>query len=60
MTDGGAVHQSINVTPAIAKSLGLDRDHLTDALVASVTPDSPAAQAGIKQGDVIIAAGGAT
>jgi serine protease Do len=31
---------------------------VTGALVASVTPDSPAAQAGIKQGDVITAAGG--
>jgi serine protease Do len=47
-----------NVTPAIAKSLGLDPDHPTGALVASVTPDSPAARAGIKQGDVITAAGG--
>jgi serine protease Do len=46
------------VTPAIAKSLGLDPDHATGALVASVTPDSPAAKAGIKQGDVITAAGG--
>ena len=47
-----------NVTPAIAKSLGLDPDHPTGALVASVTADSPAARAGIKQGDVITAAGG--
>jgi serine protease Do len=47
-----------NVTPAIAKSLGLDPDHPTCALVASVTADSPAARAGIKQGDVITAAGG--
>jgi serine protease Do len=47
-----------NVTPAIAKSLALDPDHPTGALVASVTPDSPAARAGIKQGDVITAAGG--
>jgi serine protease Do len=44
-----------NVTPAIAKSLGLDPDHPTGALVASLTPDSPAAKAGIKQGDVITA-----
>jgi serine protease Do len=47
-----------NLTPAIAKSLGLAPDNPTGALVASVTPDSPAAQAGIKQGDVITAAGG--
>ncbi|MGA7260210.1 MAG: DegQ family serine endoprotease [Stellaceae bacterium] len=47
-----------NVTPAIAKSLGLDPDQPTGALVASVTADSPAARAGIKQGDVITAAGG--
>jgi serine protease Do len=47
-----------NVTPAIAKSLGLDPDHPTGALVASVTPGSPAAKAGIKQGDVVTNAGG--
>ncbi|HZU87990.1 MAG TPA: DegQ family serine endoprotease [Stellaceae bacterium] len=45
-----------NVTPAIAKSLGLD--HPQGALVAAVTPDSPAAKAGIKSGDVIVAAKG--
>jgi serine protease Do len=39
------------VTPEIAKSLGLPKDH--GALVADVTRDSPAAKAGIKQGDVI-------
>jgi serine protease Do len=47
-----------NVTPAIVKSLGLDPDNPTGALVASVTADSPAAKAGIEQGDVITAAGG--
>jgi serine protease Do len=47
-----------NVTPAIAKSLGLDPEHPTGALVASVTADSPAARAGLEQGDVITAAGG--
>ena len=47
-----------NVTPAIAKSLGLDPDNPTGALVTSVTADSPAAKAGIEQGDVITAAGG--
>ncbi len=46
------------ITPAIAKSLGLDADRPSGALVASVTANSPAAKAGIKQGDVIISAGG--
>ncbi|MGH7055198.1 MAG: PDZ domain-containing protein [Stellaceae bacterium] len=45
-----------NVTPTIAKSLGLTHPH--GALVAAVTPDSPAAKAGIKSGDVIVAAKG--
>ncbi len=39
------------VTPAIAAGLGLPNDH--GALVADVTKDSPAAKAGVKQGDVI-------
>jgi serine protease Do len=39
------------VTPEIASSLGLSK--VNGALVAAVTPDSPAAQAGVKQGDVI-------
>jgi serine protease Do len=47
-----------NVTPAIVKSLGLDPDNPTGALVASVTADSPTPKAGIEQGDVITAAGG--
>jgi serine protease Do len=47
-----------NVTPAIAKSLGLDPANPIGALVASVTADSPAAKVGITQGDVITAAGG--
>ena len=46
------------ITPAIAKSLGLNSDQPSGALVASVTTNSPAAKAGIKQGDVITAAGG--
>ena len=44
-----------NATPAIVKSLGLDPDNPTGALVASVTADSPAAKAGIEPGDVITA-----
>ncbi|HML11086.1 MAG TPA: DegQ family serine endoprotease [Stellaceae bacterium] len=44
------------VTPAIASSLGLKSDH--GALVALVTPDSPSAAAGLKQGDVILAFNG--
>jgi serine protease Do len=45
-----------NVTPAIAKSLDLSSPQ--GALVAAVTPDSPAAKIGIEQGDVIVAAKG--
>jgi serine protease Do len=44
------------VTPAIASSLGLGDVH--GALVAVVSPNSPGAQAGLKQGDVILAFNG--
>jgi serine protease Do len=44
------------VTPAIAASLGLEGEH--GALVAVVTPKSPGAQAGLKQGDVILSFNG--
>ena len=40
------------VTPEIAQSLGLPKPE--GALVADVTKDSPAAKAGLKQGDVIL------
>ena len=39
------------LTPELAESVGTDGTH--GALVAGVTPDSPAAKAGLKAGDVI-------
>jgi serine protease Do len=45
-----------DVTPAIAASLGLQGEH--GALVAVVTPNSPGAKAGLKQGDVILSFNG--
>jgi serine protease Do len=40
------------ITPEIASSIGLKSDH--GAIVADVTLNSPAAKAGVKQGDVIL------
>jgi serine protease Do len=40
------------VTPELARSFGLSQTE--GALVADVTPDSPAARAGIRRGDVIV------
>jgi serine protease Do len=44
------------VTPAIAASLGLPGEQ--GALVAVVTPESPGAKSGLKQGDVILSFNG--
>ena len=46
-----------NLTAEIARSLGLDRP--SGVLLQSVYPGGPAARAGLKQGDVIVAADGA-
>ncbi len=60
LKDGGKVRrgwlgvQVQRVTPDIAESLGIDNAGGTGgALVTSVSPDSPAAAAGLRQGDVI-------
>jgi serine protease Do len=45
-----------NISPAIARSLGLDPEQPAGALVASVVAGSPAAKAGLKPGDVIVSA----
>jgi Do/DeqQ family serine protease len=44
------------VTPEIAEGLGLKRP--AGALVASITPKSPAARAGLKTGDLLVAVDG--
>jgi serine protease Do len=48
--------QNQPLTPQIAKSLG--REGEQGALVAAVTPDSPAAKAGVKQGDIVLSFAG--
>jgi Do/DeqQ family serine protease len=45
-----------NVTPDIAESMGLD--HPTGVLVASLQPKSPAEEAGLKRGDLILSVDG--
>ena len=44
------------VTPEIAKSFGLKRAH--GALVGDLEPGGPAAQGGLKQGDIVVRFGG--
>lgn len=41
-----------DVTPEIAKSLGLDEPK--GAIIASVTPDGPAAKGGLRAGDIVV------
>jgi len=43
-----------DVTPAMASSLGLTRNPAEMAVVTEVTENSPAAEAGIKPGDVLV------
>ena len=45
-----------DLTPPLAKAMGIDR--IGGAVVAEVTPGSPAAKAGLKEGDVITAVDG--
>jgi serine protease Do len=45
-----------DVTPALAKQFGLSQP--SGALVGEVEPDTPAARAGLKRGDVIVAMNG--
>jgi serine protease Do len=42
------------ITPEIAQGLGMNADKPNGALVAAVQPDTPAAKAGIQNGDVIV------
>jgi serine protease Do len=56
VTRGWLGVQAQPITPEIADSLGLNEAH--GALVAEPQPDSPAAKAGIKPGDVIAAIDG--
>jgi serine protease Do len=57
ITRGWLGVQIQEITPAIAASLGLHGDN--GALVAVVNANGPAAEAGLKQGDVILAFNGA-
>jgi serine protease Do len=58
VTRGWLGVQIQNVTPEIAKTLGLDPNAPKGALVAAVQDNSPAQKAGVKQGDVITTVNG--
>ena len=57
LVQGGTVRRGLlgvtvqNVNSDLAKSLGLEK--VAGALVSSVSPDGPAARAGVKRGDVV-------
>lgn len=46
------------LTPQLAEALGVQ--HRTGALIADLSPDSPAAEAGVQRGDVIVGINGKT
>ncbi|MEK7747733.1 MAG: DegQ family serine endoprotease [Nitrospirota bacterium] len=43
-----------DITPALGKEFGLSAENSKGSLVTDVMPDSPAAKAGLKRGDVIL------
>lgn len=55
---GGAVGVALGaITPELRQQLGLPGD-ATGAVIAGIRPDSPAAEAGLREGDVIVGVAG--